>query len=343
MILKRKKRKKVQILTCGYGKGAWGGTNSYTNHLLKALLLVGVDAEIVKPNGLSNPDLVLIASPGMNGENSKSAQAANDRRFAIYDEWYGRVPFILVSHVMREKLTFKASTQYFMDKTIDTVVLIEDTEALRGSVMDTYQHKRSVVIRHPFEFSGKHSNKSKYHHNITSHSKLASSKHSGEVLTLASMLPGYSFQLYGEEKGFYWFGHIKDHPHLGAAQMMGRHDDYHSALDDAAFVIDLTWFASGKVVAGGRTQYTILEAIDKGCIPIGFPCWQWDGGYDGVWLKAPYKVKNKMQYDFESWVETISNYKYDYGVALTNLRRMKKISNLEAIGNQFKHEIERLI
>jgi hypothetical protein len=211
-------------------------------------------------------------------------------------------------------------------------------------VKDKFHTNKRITIRHPFVFDVKNfANREESAHRIVSISRLAMTKRTHITLNIAERLHrDCIFYIYGHEGGMYHWQNLKDHPAKELCRWPGRFKHYTDALSDCGFMIDLTFFQSGKYHSGGRTQYTVLEAIDCGVIPIGFDLWKWKGGYEGVWLPDPKKISRSYFYDDENYANIIRNSKYDFKVAQRNRDRMKEVCSLENIGNQFKRLFESL-
>lgn len=340
------------MLTCSNVSRTNGGGASYAKFMQKALQRNNFDAELFdKSTDIKKPDVIFLTSIGMNGESSKGGEIKNRDRLLSISKWFGKVPFILTVHDVTEKNTFKNSFKFFKDFEFDAIILIENTKKFREYVDDNFNYKKLYTIRHPFEFNDKNfKNRINEQNRIISTARIASTKRTGLLLDISKNISELKSRkqitIAGKESGIYWYHSIKDHPNREFANFIGSYDSYWNVMNNFSFAIDLTLFRSScknKYISGGRTQYTILEAIDCGLIPIGFDIWRWDEGYNGIWLNTPDLKKNKITFDPQEYAEVINDAKYCFDVALDNREKMKKISDLKIIGREIEKVIKDII
>jgi|ADurb_H2B_02_Slu_FD_contig_71_285720_length_6075_multi_2_in_0_out_0_6 hypothetical protein len=339
-MLKRRAKKKISLLNCS-GEGSFGGAITYTRYLMKSLELIGYDVSFVNHSKIGDPDAVIMVSIGIHGEKNPEA---NKRRLENIDNKFGKIPFILIRHGVTELRIFKSSYEFFKDKEFDLIISVEDTPQMFEHITEKMKFKKLKYIGHPFEFTDSFCNKKDYKDWIASSARFAGCKNNDKVLQIADTIyPDKKFNVWGEEKGIYWFRAIKDSPFREKSIFRGRYTDYREIYKDSAFGIDLSYIHSGKFVDGNRTQYTVIEAIDCGAIPIGFDVWKSEGGYDGVWLPSPHKKGNRIIYDLEAASEIIRKAEYSYDMAKHNYDTLSEKCDYRVIAEHFKKALGEVI
>jgi hypothetical protein len=328
---------KTSLITCSAIEGSYGGGVTYARELDKALNLVGVENRLTTFDDIGSPDVLILGSIGMNGENGKSAESRNKKRFAALDEYYGKIPFVLVAHDTTELRTFRKSREYFSDKKFSAIVSVGDSPAAHESIQSNFKADIVRCIRHPFSFDHPElfKDKTPYKNKVCSTSRIAGAKRTHLVLQLANECEK-DFEIWSAEKGVYWYHTIKSSHIYDPSFFYGAWEEHGRPYHENAFCIDLTLFAYKGMYDGERTQYSILDAIESGCIPIGFDCWRWDDGYEGVWLPSPKKNGNKFIWEFELYKEIIDSAEYDFEMAQRNLLKIMDMCNIVKIGEEFK-------
>ena len=340
MMLNRRRKKKISLLNCS-GEGSFGGAITYTKYLIKALEYAGYDASFVNHTKIGDPDAVIMVSIGIHGEKNPEN---NKRRLENINSKIGKIPFILIRHGVTELRIFKSSYDFFKDKEFDLIVSVENTESMFEHIKSNMKFKKLVYIGHPFEFTESLSDKTEYKDWIASSARFAGCKNNDKVLEIADAInPHKKFNIWGEEKGIYWFRAIKNSPFRNHSVFRGRYTDYREIYKDSAFGIDLTYIHNGKFVDSNRTQYTVIEAIDCGSIPIGFEVWKSEGGYEGVWLPSPTKNGNRIIYDINSMCEIIKNAHYSYDMAKYNYDLLSSLCDYRVIAGEFKRHLGEII
>lgn len=341
---------KISMVTCSSLTNSFGGGVTYAKQMKKALDEAGADCDLTTYDKIGDPDVLLLGSIGVNGENGKSAAAANAKRFEVLDRYYGRIPIAVVVHTTTELSVFRKSRDYWDGKEFDAVIIIDESEALTSYVAKNFRSKRTVCIRHPFEFNDEFfEDKTPHRNNVASTARIAGSKRTDMILKMAHRSKK-KFEIWSAEKGIYWYHQIKCAPEYDPSYFKGEHGSYvgipyNVPYEENAFCIDLTLFSYGKLYDGGRTQYSTLEAIDCGLIPIGFDVWKegWDDCYDGVWLPAPKKNGNRYVWELDEYLRIIDGSRYEYDMAVDNRERMKEICDLEKIGTEVRELLESAI
>jgi hypothetical protein len=340
MIIKRRSKKKISILNCS-GEGTFGGAITYVKYLKKGLECAGFDVDFTSHSKIGDPDCIILASLGLNGEKNPEV---NKKRLDCIGEKLGKIPFVLIRHGVTELRTFKNSYEFFKDKVFDLIVSVEDTKDMNDHITKTMKFNKLVYIGHPFEFTNSLENKEKYKDWVASSARFAGCKNNDLVLQMSdSIFPDKKFNIWGEEKGIYWYHAIKNSPYREKSVFRGRYTDYKEIYKDSAFGIDLTYIHSGSFVDGNRTQYTVIEAVDCGVIPIGFDVWKSENGYDGIWLPSPSKKGNRIVFDEEKIFEIVKNSEYDWDMAINNFKKLSDLCDYKKIGLKFKEELVKII
>ena len=326
------------------------GVFHYTNYLIKALNMVGFETELVTPKTMSDldvgdSDIILLTNIGWANEMSNKGQAEiSKKRLEVLDKYYGKVPFVLVVHDIAGRLFFKRSYEYFDDKTFDLIVSVEDSDDMFTFIVQTSKFKDLVYIGHLFEFDDENfKDKSQYHKRIVNSARIGSSKKTNVVFEIARELEGKrKIFVTGEEQGTYWYFGLREHPDKKYVEFTGEYTDFREIYKDVAFGMDLSWFRKGNLLSRSRTQYTVIEAVDCGVIPIGFDVWRSENGYEGIWLPSPKKEGRRTIFDAKKYAEIIGNFEYDFDMAKRNREFLKKHCDPRTVGERFKHFLDKL-
>lgn len=319
--------------------GGWVGCKS----LEKTLCHVGFDAKLVKWKDIGSPDIVLFNCIGMNGEKDKEN---NRKRLEKIISYYCKIPMVVIINDILEQKTFKDS--YFVLGSLDwsAIISVEPSQRFMDYVKRAYPNGKIYAgIRHPWEFKEEQfEDRSSFKNVIANTARFAGTKRSDIILEIASRLRKKKFILASREKGVYWYRKIKDHPLRKHATFYGEagYKHHYDVLKGAGFMIDLTYFWTKEGISGQRTQFTSLEAINCGCIPINFENWRWKDGYEGVWLPEPKKEGGRFAYKIDEYVEIIKRAKYDFELAKYNYNQMKKTQDYKVIGKELKRLFDNL-
>lgn len=328
------------------------GISTYTKYLLKALGMVGVDAKLVAPNNIGDPDIVFLTNIGLSNEVSNKVQTElSDKRLREIDKYWGKVPFAVTRHGLNDLPFFKRSHEYFKDKIFDLVFVVEDSEDMYTHIEQTLRFKSCVYVPLPAEFDDENfKDRSRWENRIISSGRMCSQKKTNIVLEIAQQLAGKKlFLITGEEAGTFWYFSIREHPGRKCVQFIGEYTDFREIYYlDAAFGIDLSYQCDRKgLISRNKIHYTGIEMVDCGVIPIGFDNWKpkrgGERGYDGIWLPSPKKIGRKMVFDVEACAKLIENYKYDFSVATRNREILKKRCDLRTVGEEYKHHFEKIL
>ena len=324
------------------------GISRYTDYIAEALNMVGIEAELVTPETIGNPDIILLTNIGLSNEVSNKAKTeASKRRLEALDKYYGKVPFAVVRHSISDLPFFKLSYEYFKDKVFDLVVMVERGEDMKTHISQTLYYKHCVYLALPFKFDDKNfSDKSVYDRNIICPSRIGSVKKTNVVLEIAEKLYGKKeFFVTGKEVGTYWYFQLREHPSKQFVKIVGEYTDFRDIYRDVAFGIDLTYPQRGGLVTRDKIQYTGIEMVDCGVIPIGFDAWKSteNDGYDGVWLPDPEKIGRKMVFDVKKYAEIIESHEYNFKTAKRNREILKKRCDLQTIGKDYKYWFEKIL
>lgn len=310
-----------------------------------ALQSVGVDSQLVSYKDIGDPDILFLASVGVNGENGKSAAKANETRFQTLDRYYGKIPFVLAAHDVTELSTFRKSRDYFQDKVFDAILPVGESEAMMDSLRLNFRSKHIYCVRHPFKFDDSlFKDRSEFSNNVCSSSRIAGAKRTDIILKLAT-ISEKNISIWSAEKGVYWYHAIKTSPLYDQKYFRGAWVEQGEPYLESAFCIDLTLFlySKGDLFDGNRTQYSIIEAIESGSIPIGFDCWKYPEGYEGIWLPTPKRKGRKLIWEIEKYNEIINSAEYDFEMAKRNKQRLSEACEYSKIGWKVKNIFQGLL
>jgi len=330
---------KVSILSVG---GKFGGGVSHTINSVKAMQAVGIDAELVTSHTIGEPDIVFMDSIGMIGE--KDTQA-NERRLEKIMEYWGKVPFVTARHGVSESRIFKHSFEFFKDKIWDLIISTEESEDMFRLIEREHRFRTMAFVERPFEFKAEDfEDKSAYKNTITSSARFACCKHNDLVLDIAKILyPQKRFLMAGYEKGVYWYRAVKEHSNREYVCFIGGYEDFTQPFLAAAFAIDLSYIRKGEFLNRGGKQYTHIEAIACGCIPIVFDIWRHPESFEAIWLPAPTREGNRIIFDIERYAEIIGKSVYDFNMAVKNRKIVEKRCNLRTVGEHYKRLFESIL
>jgi len=349
MIFQKEKRKKsekdrpIKVSVIFRGGKYVTGAHRHATYMIKALQKVGVDAKLVDFGDLGDPDILVFEAVGTAFEDEIRADGGKKRLGKIV-EYMGKIPFVLIRHSIFDRSVFKRSFSFFEDFVWDLVVSVNDSVDMLSLIREENKLKKLVHIDHPFEFDDRRfADRSEYGNIILCPARIASCKRTHLIFEIAKMLHGKrKFLIAGREDGIYWYRQIKDHPDRGYVTFVGEYEDVASLYQNSAFAIDMAYLYRHEQVQKSK-QFTLLESIDCGNMPIIFDSYQYEGGFSAVWLPLPERKGNRIIFDTERYAEIIGNSKYDFGVVKESRELLKKEHDLEKIGNQYKEEFRRLL
>jgi len=330
---------KVSVLSVG---GKFGGGVSHAINSVKAMKVVGIEAELVTPNTIGEPDILFMDSIGMIGEKDTKA---NEKRLEKIMKYWGSVPFVTVRHGVTESRIFKHSFEFFKDMVWDLIISAENSKDMFELIAEEHKFHRLRFVERPFDFKDEYfRDKSAVEKLILSPARFAGCKHNDLILDIAKLLfTEKMFLMAGYEQGISWYRSIREHPNREYASFIGGYEDYSCPFSRCAFGIDLSYIHRGKFVNREAKQYVQIETIACGCIPIVFDIWQEKTGFKAVWLPSPKKEGRSIIFDVEKYAEIIRDFKYDFGMAVENRELLKKELDMEKIGNQYKDEFNKLL
>ena len=332
--------KRVDILLPDRKSHACGGVMAYSRNLGKALALHGFAPRFIySVKEIDAPDFLIMASLGDTGDLAPNEKRRVHRAETI-QALKGEVPVVMVRHsVITGRGVFNNSRQLFEDFEFDLIVSVEDTEDMKVCLEVDHKFNRVAFIPHPYLFREElFADRSAVGKVVLSSARIDSPKKTAwilEMLKVERLREAKKFIMSGAESGVYWFRAIKPHPMYLKAEWLGAHtqDDYPELHARAGFVIDLSWLACRRtgLLSGGRTQYTTLQAVECGNVPVGFEVWR-SPSYDGVWLPNPTKKGAGFKFDAEASAEILASAEYDFELAQQNLRVAKEIHDIGRIG-----------
>jgi len=304
---------------------------------------VGVDAKLVDLDDIGTPDILLFEAMGPTFENEVRVNKYGKRLKKII-EYMMEKPFVLVRHSVADRNVFKHSFSFFENFDWDLIVSVTDLESFLSLVKEEHKFERLVHIDHAFEFDDRRfTDKSEYKNTILSPTRIASCKRTHLVLDIAKALYDKKrFFIAGREEGIYWYRVIKEHPNKAYATFVGEYENVDFLYQKSAFALDMTClYRNGRVQS--CKQFTLLESIDCGSMPIIFDNWKREGEFRAIWLPLPERKGRSIIFDVERYVEIIKNSKYDFEITKEDRELLKKKHDLEKIGNQYKEEFVRLL
>lgn len=337
------RRKKIKISILSRGGKYMTGAQRHAIYLEKALKLVGMDAELLDLEDIDDPDILLFEAMGM-AFDSEVHINKDGKKLEKVIELMGKIPFVLVRHSVADRNVFKHSFSFFENFIWDLIVSVTDLESFLSLIKEENKFKKLVYIDHPFEFDDKwFADRSEHKDIILSPTRIASCKRVHLVLDVARILHGKKkFLIAGREEGIYWYETIKEHPNRTCATFVGEYEDVASLYQSSAFAMDMTYlYRYGRVQT--CKQFTLLESIGCGNMPIIFDNWKHKDGFRAIWLPLPERKGNRIIFDAERYAEIVRNSKYDFEVVKENREFLKKEHDLEKIGNQYKEEFRRLL
>jgi hypothetical protein len=326
--------------------GKFGGVTTSFPIVRSILRDSGVDAVHIKDLSRDayndNIDLLLFYTLGVAGEDNDRSKATAWIEFINRNMLY--LPMVVILHDVKQVDQYPYTYEATKEILWDGIITHESGDAILWWIAKHFHHRHLHRINHPFFFvDSNFRNKKSFDKNIASTTRIAKAKHQEIVLEIASYLKDYMVSIYSSTDVPFYSDVLRKHTQHDLVKWIGQYSSYSEALAQQAFAIDLCIWESGGAASGARTQYSILEAIDCGCIPIGFDIWQYDGGYDGIWLPTPSLGGTGLSFTPEKYADIISSYKYDFEVAIENKRRMKEQCDPALIGQQLKTILERSI
>jgi len=312
---------------------------TYARILQKCFQELSIDAEMIYPyhnKDLSGYDLFLFICIGCVSEYTKSNEKVTNLRFENLDKYYGKKPFIAVIHDIYELSYFRKSVKYFQEKIFDCIVFVTKSQNVINYVCGVLKSKKHVSINHPFYFDGQYlQDKRKYDTAVASAARFTNAKKIHIVMDIA-LKSSKKYFLYGNEKGIYWYRMLSMHGAKNVVKFMGSYVHYLDPYQDCAFGIDLTLFHKHGVFDGMRDQYTTLEGINCGVIPICFDVWRYPNGFDAVWLDTPKADGRSLQFEIDRYAGAIDTYKYSFDIAQSNYHLMKEFCDPLNVALQYR-------
>jgi hypothetical protein len=319
-----------------------GGSATYHENFL-ALCEINNWKTIDLGRNEEHPDLIFFSSLGEFSDTIKSASKRIER---VKKE---NVPAVLFLHGVKEHLFYKESYSIFKDFEFDLIIFsfIND-ETIRG-IQKYFKYKRLLQINLPFVFPENTVNFIKDDKLIVSPSRIDALKRTTWILEIANILgKEFSFSIFGNETGLYWFRAVKASPFYKKELFKGAYSDFTEIYKNSAFAIDLSFHKDSvwknSWIDRGKLQYTTIEMISQGVIPVVFD--SWFVGIEKFYyigLSDPIIKGNTWIINIPEWVDKIRSAKYDEGKARINIEILKRYYSLEKIAPKYKEIFEEII
>jgi hypothetical protein len=252
----------------------------------------------------------------------------------------------MIVNDVNEFRTYRNSISYYNSEGIkfSAVLAVDNSTILLKKIEEKLNFDSIELIRHPFDFdTGTFEDKTKWRNYISSNSRMTSIKKTHIMLDVAARLGNKAITVYGREKGLYWYNTLSKHPNKNAVMWGGEFGHWSEPFREAAFGIDLAFYFAEGLSEGKRTQWTTIEAIACGAIPIGFDTWRWENGYDGIWLPSPDKIGAKFNYDLDGYAEAIESCEYEFDMAVSNLESMRNHCDPNRVGKDYLELFGRIV
>ncbi len=334
---------KVDILTHGdpqkmtTKRGAYlGGGVEFVNHLVAALKENECDVEVVVGDKMPRlqADILFLATFGVDREKTDKGRASADKKWDQINQ-LGK-PMVVSINSVDEFRIYAHSLNRLKDVQANIVIQGSSRpmiDACNAKLPDSIPFE----IAYPFVFDNSLlKDKTEFSKVIISPARIASQKGTAKILDIAARLDDFEFKISGLRSGVYWYYALKNHPHYSGknVEWLDAQPRNTPAYSTAGYSIDMTSFWWNRTLEGERAQYTTLESINHGCIPITWMHWN-NSLWHGINLPSPKKIGAKFVYDLDDCVRMIREHKYSFEEANDNFNRIKAKQSHEIIGKQY--------
>lgn len=316
----------------------YGGAVAYAAHIANALAEDGCDIRFVLNDARprEDTDIILLASLGLDKERHDQGASYARTRIQHLQELSPKIPTFICIHGTVDFRFFRQTIQLINTIPYKGIILMGNSKAVVEACDNFLEPVPKIVIPLPYQFKKEYlTDRTKFSKTIASPARISSFKGTGKVLDLAKELPKFKWLIRGKREGLFWGHNLRLHPHVEGKNLswIGDPEFYMDAYKDAAFAIDLTLLWYQCLLEGQRAQYSTLESVNSGLIPITWK--HWDSGYwKGIFLPSPVK-KRSIRYNDEAYITQLKGIKYDWNLAKKNYNAMRRVHDYEFILPQY--------